>query len=188
MSEVSRDGSPGGMAGATAVDPSALRWLVLSFGVIVLDQVTKALIVARFELFERIEALPILEITRLHNRGAAFSFLANASGWQHYFFVGLASLVSVGIVWWLSRLRFGADRLLALGLALILGGAVGNVIDRLMHGHVIDFIHFHWRQQWYFPAFNFADTAITIGAALLILDSFLETRRAPRPADAGGNG
>ncbi|MFO0333710.1 MAG: signal peptidase II [Pseudomonadota bacterium] len=176
------------MAGATAVDPSALRWLVLSFGVIVLDQVTKALIVARFELFERIEALPILEITRLHNRGAAFSFLANASGWQHYFFVGLASLVSVGIVWWLSRLRFGADRLLALGLALILGGAVGNVIDRLMHGHVIDFIHFHWRQQWYFPAFNFADTAITIGAALLILDSFLETRRAPRPADAGGNG
>lgn len=162
----------------STLDPSALRWLWLSLGVIALDQVTKALIVAKFQLFERIDVLPILELTRLHNYGAAFSLLHDAGGWQHYFFVSLALLVSVGIAVWLSRLRFRANAMLGSGLALILGGAVGNVIDRLMHGHVVDFIHFHWYERWYFPAFNVADTAITIGAGLLILDSLLESRRA----------
>jgi signal peptidase II len=168
----------GGVAG---LDGSALRWLWLSLGVLVLDQLTKALIVAKFELYERIDVLPILEMTRLHNYGAAFSLLHDAGGWQHYFFVSLALLVSVGITVWLSRLRFRANAMLGSGLALILGGALGNVIDRLMHGHVVDFIHFHWYERWYFPAFNVADTAITIGAGLLILDSLLESRRAATP-------
>jgi signal peptidase II len=159
-------------------DGSALRWLWLSLGVLVLDQLTKALIVAKFRLYERIDVLPVLEITRLHNYGAAFSLLHDAGGWQHYFFVSLALLVSVGLVVWLGRLRFRANAMLASGLALILGGALGNVIDRLIHGHVVDFIHFHWYERWYFPAFNVADTAITIGAGLLILDSLLESRRA----------
>jgi signal peptidase II len=152
-------------------------WLLVSIAVIAVDQITKAAIVASFQLFERVDVLPILEITRLHNTGAAFSMLHDAGGWQHYFFVALALLVSAGIAWWLGRLRFRANALLASGLALILGGALGNVIDRLVHGHVVDFIHFHWGQQWYFPAFNVADTAITIGAGLLILDSLLESRR-----------
>lgn len=167
-----------------APDSSALRWLWLSAGVIVVDQVTKAVIVATFREFERIELLPIFEITRLHNTGAAFSMLHDAGGWQHYFFVVLATGVSVGIAWWLSKLRFRANRWLAAGLALIAGGAVGNVIDRLMHGHVVDFLHFHWYESWYFPAFNVADTAITIGAGLLILDSLLESRRSAREPGA----
>jgi signal peptidase II len=174
----------GAGAGAGVVagpDASALRWLWLSLGVLVLDQLTKALIVAKFQLYERVDVLPILEITRLHNYGAAFSLLHDAGGWQHYFFVSLALLVSVGLAVWLGRLRFRANAMLASGLALILGGALGNVIDRLIHGHVVDFIHFHWYERWYFPAFNVADTAITIGAGLLILDSLLESRRAATP-------
>jgi signal peptidase II len=127
----------------------------------------------------------VLEITRLHNKGAAFSFLSEASGWQHYLFLALAALVSLGIVVWLLRLRTPGNALLASGLALILGGAVGNAVDRLLRGHVVDFIHVHWFERWYFPAFNVADSAITVGAGLLILDSLLESRRARRssPAD-----
>ena len=166
---------------AAAPSTTAARWLWLSALVIALDQASKALIVAQFELFERRALLPVLEITRLHNKGAAFSFLSDASGWQHYLFLALAGLVSVGIVVWLLRLRSPGSAVLASGLALILGGAVGNAIDRLLRGHVIDFIHFHWLERWYFPAFNVADTAITVGAGLLILDSLLESRRARGP-------
>jgi signal peptidase II len=164
--------------------PRAVRWLWLSAVVIALDQAAKALVVSRLELFERRPLLPVLELTRLHNKGAAFSFLSDASGWQHYLFLALAAVVSAGIVVWLLRLKAQHSALLASGLALVLGGAVGNAIDRLARGHVIDFIHFHWFERWYFPAFNVADCAITIGAALLILDSLLESRRA-RPAGAG---
>ena len=171
-------------AGMGSGDSSALRWLWLSALVIGIDQASKAYIVARFELFERREWLPVLEITRLHNRGAAFSFLNDASGWQKYFFVALALAVSVGIVVWLSRLTLARSVLLGSGLSLILGGAVGNVIDRVSRGYVVDFIHVHWYSSWYFPAFNVADSSITVGAALLILDSLLESRRA-RPAEAG---
>ena len=170
---------------AQVVAPSALRWLGLSGVVIALDQATKALIVARLELFERRAWLPVLEVTRLHNRGAAFSFLNEASGWQRYFFVTLAAAVSTGIVIWLARLKLAGNRLVAGGLALILGGAVGNVIDRLMRGYVVDFIHFHWFETWYFPAFNVADSAITVGAAVLILDSLLESRRAQTSPPGG---
>jgi signal peptidase II len=159
----------------------AIRWLWLSALVIALDQASKAVVVARFELFERLALLPVLELTRLHNKGAAFSFLSDASGWQHYLFLLLAALVSVGIVIWLLRLRPPGNTLLAAGLALILGGALGNAVDRLVRGYVVDFIHFHWFERWYFPAFNVADTAITVGAGLLILDSLLEARRARAP-------
>lgn len=162
----------------SAVAPrSAVRWLWLSAAVIALDQASKMLIVARFQEFERLPLLPaLLEFTRLHNRGAAFSFLSTASGWQQYLFLALAAVVSIGIVIWLSRLRGPGVVRLAAGLALIAGGALGNAIDRVARGFVVDFIHVHWREVWYFPAFNVADSAITIGAALLILDSLLDAR------------
>jgi signal peptidase II len=155
---------------------TAAIWLVLSAGVVLADQLSKSYIAQHFGEFEFITLLPILEITRMHNVGAAFSFLASASGWQRWVFIGLAGVVSLGIVVWLLRLRRGAHSLLACGLALVLGGALGNVIDRIRLGHVIDFIHFHWDRA-YFPAFNVADSAITVGAACLLLDALLEGRR-----------
>jgi signal peptidase II len=155
---------------------SAAIWLVLSAVVVLADQLSKSYIAQHFGEFEFITVLPILEITRMHNVGAAFSFLASASGWQRWVFIGLAGVVSLGIVVWLLRLRRGAHSLLACGLALVLGGALGNVIDRIRLGHVIDFIHFHWDRA-YFPAFNVADSAITVGAACLLLDALLEGRR-----------
>ena len=157
---------------------TAAIWLVLSAVVVLADQLSKSYIAQHFGEFEFITMLPILEITRMHNVGAAFSFLASASGWQRWVFIGLAGVVSLGIVVWLLRLRRGAHSLLACGLALVLGGALGNVIDRIRLGHVIDFIHFHWDRA-YFPAFNVADSAITVGAACLLLDALLEGRRKP---------
>jgi len=149
-------------------------WLWLSLVVIVLDQATKFLVTRFFELYERVEVLPVLDFTLLHNTGAAFSLLADAPGWQRWFFIGLAGAVSVLLVVWIWRTPRG-EKLLPLALALILGGAVGNVIDRIVHGYVVDFIHAHWGDA-YFPAFNIADSAITIGAVLLILDAFREKR------------
>lgn len=161
-----------------------LRLLPLAFVIVVLDQATKLWIERRFALYEVVTVLPVLDITRLHNTGAAFSFLAGASGWQRWFFIALAVAVSAGIVVWLARIRERTQYWLALGLALILGGALGNVIDRARHGFVIDFIHVHWERA-YFPAFNVADSAITIGAGLVLLDAFLESRRAARRAAPG---
>ncbi len=160
-----------------------LRWLWLAVAIILADQVTKTLIVRNFELYEILDWWPILEITRLHNTGAAFSLLAGASGWQRWFFVGLATVVSCGIIYWLWRMPRNAPVWLPAGLALVMGGALGNVVDRLLHGHVVDFLHFHW-EGWYFPAFNLADTAITIGAGLLILDALLEGRRSRAQREA----
>jgi signal peptidase II len=157
----------------------ALRWTSLALLVILLDQLTKALVATKIHLFETVPLLPFLELTQLHNEGAAFSVLAGASGWQRWFFVALACLVSLAILLWLRQIDPRRQRTLAAGLAMILGGAIGNVIDRLLHGHVIDFIHFHWK-SWEFPAFNVADSSITVGAALLILDAVFESRRARR--------
>lgn len=151
-------------------------FLLLSAFVVLGDQVSKTYITRHFSEFEFMRVLPILDITRLHNVGAAFSFLASASGWQRWFFIALALGVSIAITTWLFRLPKGARALLAVGLALVLGGAIGNVIDRIRFGHVIDFIHFHWDQA-YFPAFNVADSAITVGAACLLLDAFLDRKR-----------
>ena len=156
----------------------AVAWLLLSACVVLADQVSKAYITRHFMEFEFIRILPILDITRMHNVGAAFSFLASASGWQRWLFIGLAGVVSIGIIVWLIRLPRGAHALLAAGLALVLGGALGNVIDRIRLGHVIDFIHFHWNGA-YFPAFNVADSAITVGAACLLLDALFEGKRKP---------
>ena len=129
----------------------------------------------------------MLDFTLLHNTGAAFSMLAGASGWQRWFFIGLAGVVSVMLIVWIWRIPRG-EKLLPLALALILGGAIGNVIDRIWHGYVVDFIHAHWGEA-YFPAFNIADSAITIGAALLILDAFRERGQAAgQGAGDGGQG
>jgi signal peptidase II len=155
---------------------SAAAWLFLSAVVVVIDQLTKSYIAQHFGEYEFVRILPVLDITRMHNVGAAFSFLASASGWQRWVFIGLAVTVSIGIIIWLARLPRTANRLLACGLALVLGGAVGNVIDRIRLGFVIDFIHFHWDRA-YFPAFNVADSAITVGAACLLLDALMEGKR-----------
>jgi signal peptidase II len=154
----------------------AAAWLLLSACIVLADQLSKAYITRHYGEFEFTSVLPILDITRMHNVGAAFSFLASASGWQRWLFIGLAVSVSVAIIVWLCRLPRGSHSLLAGGLALVLGGALGNLIDRIRLGHVIDFIHFHWDRA-YFPAFNVADSAITVGAACLLLDALLDSRR-----------
>jgi signal peptidase II len=154
----------------------AASWLLLSVFVVLADQVSKSYIAWHYLEFEFIRVLPVLDITCMHNVGAAFSFLASASGWQRWVFIGLAVVVSIGITVWLFRLPRGTHALLSAGLALVLGGAVGNVIDRIRLGYVIDFIHFHWDRA-YFPAFNVADSAITVGAACLLLDALLESKR-----------
>jgi signal peptidase II len=154
----------------------ASNWLWVGVLAMALDQWTKYLITENLEEFERIILLPVFELMRLHNEGAAFSFLSDASGWQRWLFVGLGVVVSSVILVWLRRLPARGQNLLAAGLSLVLGGALGNVIDRVLWGHVIDFIRVHYKEH-YFPAFNVADTAITIGAALLILDNLIEYDR-----------
>jgi signal peptidase II len=155
---------------------SGWRWLWLSVLLIVADQASKGWIETHYELGEFTPVFFWLDITRLHNPGAAFSFLADAGGWQRWFFSILAVVVSVALLVWLRTLHGRRDLVLALALALVLSGAIGNVIDRFEHGYVIDFIHVHW-QQAYFPAFNIADAAITVGAILLIYDAFADWRR-----------
>jgi len=153
----------------------SLPFLGLSVAVVAVDQLTKFLIERHLALFESVSVLPVLEITRLHNTGAAFSFLADEAGWQRWLFTALAIIVSIVLALWLRRIPAYA-RVLATAVALILGGAIGNVIDRVRLGHVIDFIYAHWDRH-YFPAFNVADSAICVGAGLLLLDTWLSGRR-----------
>jgi signal peptidase II len=155
---------------------SGWRWLPLSFALILFDQWTKAWIERHYELGEYTPVFFWLDIIRLHNPGAAFSFLADAGGWQRWFFTIFAVGVSAMLVVWLRKVRLKTEPILAIALALVLSGAVGNVIDRIEHGYVVDFIHVHW-QGAYFPAFNIADSAITIGAILLLWDAFADWRR-----------
>ncbi len=155
---------------------SGWRWLPLSFALVVFDQWTKGWIERHYELGEYTPVFSWLDIIRLHNPGAAFSFLADAGGWQRWFFTIFAVGVSVMLVVWLRKVRLTTEPILAIALALVLSGAVGNVIDRIEHGYVVDFIHVHW-QQAYFPAFNIADSAITIGAIILLWDAFADWRR-----------
>lgn len=151
------------------------RWLPVAMLVIALDQLTKSWIVHHFANGETRTLLPVLSITLRFNPGAAFSMLADASGWQRWLFTGLAVAVGVGIIAWLHRLDARRQWLLACSLSLILAGAVGNLIDRLRLGHVIDFVVVHWKDA-YFPAFNVADSAITVGAILMLLDAWVGGR------------
>ena len=155
-----------------STDLGASRWLWLAVTIVILDQWTKSLIMDRFDEFDSVTLLPMLDFMRIHNPGAAFSFLSDASGWQRWMFTGLGIGASTVICVWLIKLPSRGQALLAVSLAFIMGGALGNVIDRILWGHVIDFIRVHY-QQWFFPAFNVADSAITLGAALLILDTLL---------------
>jgi signal peptidase II len=171
-----RPGKGKRMGAASGPSGRLLPWLALALIGVLLDQLTKLLVLRRFSLGER---LPVIEgwldLTLVYNTGAAFSFLATAGGWQRWFFVGVALFASVAILWMLAR--HGQQRLFGLSLSLILSGAIGNVIDRLAYGKVVDFVLVHWQERWFFPAFNVADAAITIGAVLLILDELLRVRR-----------
>lgn len=156
--------------------PQNAVWLALTVFAVVLDQWTKRLAETHLIFHEPVPVMPMLNWTLAYNKGAAFSFLSNAGGWQQYFFIALASVMSVIFAVWLLRL---SPKLIVLpmALALILGGAVGNLIDRIDLGHVIDFIHVYWNDS-HFPIFNIADCAITLGAILLLVDSFfLESKR-----------
>ena len=154
-----------------------LRWLSISLVVLAVDLWTKSLAENALHLYQRIEVLSFFNFTLAYNSGAAFSFLADAGGWQRWFFTAIALLASVVIVGWLLKLR--GERMVAIALALILGGALGNLWDRVTLGHVVDFLDFHWA-GYHFPAFNIADSAITVGAVLLIIDMFVgQNKSAP---------
>jgi signal peptidase II len=158
------------------VRPNALSWLGLSALVVILDQATKALVLSSLPEFQPIPVIDgFWNWYRTYNTGAAFSFLSDASGWQKYFFVVLAAGVSGLLAWWLARTPRGEWRT-ALPFALVIGGAVGNVIDRLLHGHVVDFIQWYW-QDHYWPAFNVADSAIVAGAIGIALFGLLQGNR-----------
>jgi signal peptidase II len=160
---------------------SLLPWLALSLVVILVDQFTKVLILGYYQLGDSHPVTSFFNIVRVHNHGAAFSFLANSGGWQRWLFTGIGVAAALLIVWLLKS--HAGQKLFAFALACILGGALGNVIDRLLYGYVVDFLDFHW--HWldlifpggHFPAFNVADSAITIGATCLILDELLRVRR-----------
>ena len=151
-----------------------LHWLGLAFIILIADQFTKVLILGYYHLGDSTYVTSFFNVVRVHNSGAAFSFLAGASGWQRWFFT-VIGFVAAGVIVWMLKSHPG-QRLFSFAMACILGGAIGNVIDRLLYGYVIDFLDFHWR-SWHFPAFNVADAAITVGAACLILDELLRVRR-----------
>ena len=160
---------------------SLALWLALSALVVVLDQYTKQLILGNYQLGDSTYVTSFFNIVRAHNTGAAFSFLAGAGGWQRWFFVALAVAASLFIVWMLRS--HSGQKLFSFALACILGGAIGNVIDRVVHGYVVDWLDFHWAflsglfHGGHFPAFNIADAGISVGAVALLLDELLRVRR-----------
>jgi signal peptidase II len=153
---------------------SLLGWLGWATLLLVADQFTKVLILGYYQLGDSTQITTFFNIVRVHNSGAAFSFLANAGGWQRWFFTAIGIGAALLMVWMLKN--HAGQKLFAFAIASILGGAVGNVIDRVLYGYVVDFLDFHWA-GWHFPAFNVADSAISIGAACLILDELLRVRR-----------
>ncbi len=161
---------PKGMAGL-----GQLKWLWLTLFVLVLDQASKQWFENNLSLYEQIVIIPdLFSWTLAYNRGAAFSFLADETGWQRWFFALIAVVASSVLLVWLKRLQ-SHERWVGIALALVLGGALGNLYDRVVLGHVVDFILVHWKTQWYFPAFNVADSAITVGAIMLILDMLMNS-------------
>jgi signal peptidase II len=153
---------------------SLWQWLGLAFIILLVDQFTKVLIIGYYHLGDSTYVTSFFNVVRVHNFGAAFSFLSDASGWQRWFFTALGFIAAAVIVWMLKS--HSAQKLFSFAMACILGGAIGNVVDRLAYGYVVDFLDFHWRGM-HFPAFNVADSAITIGAACLILDELLRVRK-----------
>ena len=158
----------------SGADTSLMLWLGLALAIVLLDQFSKWLILGSYQLGDSTFITSFFNIVRVHNTGAAFSFLANESGWQRWFFTGLG-VVATGFITYLLRAH-AAQKLFCLALSCIMGGAIGNVVDRMMHGYVVDFFDFHVRNM-HFPAFNVADAAITIGAILLILDELRRVRK-----------
>jgi signal peptidase II len=162
--------------------PSLWFWLALAAIVILADQVTKTLIIGWFQLGDVRPVTDFFNIVRAHNKGAAFSFLADAAGWQRWFFTALGLVASAFIVWMLKS--YPTQKLFCFSMTMIMGGALGNVVDRLMHGYVVDFLQFRFSllepifPGGYFPSFNIADSAITLGAVCLIVDELLRVRRA----------
>ena len=152
-----------------------LPWLGLALIIFIADQFTKVLILGYYQLGDATYVTSFFNVVRVHNSGAAFSFLANAGGWQRWFFTGIGIAATIFIVWMLRA--HAGQKLFSFALSCILGGAVGNVVDRLLHGYVVDFLDFHYA-GWHFPAFNIADSAITIGAICLILDELRRVRKA----------
>ena len=153
------------------------RGLWIAVAVLLLDQATKLIALAKLALHESVALAPFLNLTLVYNKGAAFGFLSSASGWQNLFFIGVALVACVVILYLLRRLGDN-DRLLAVALMLVLGGAIGNLLDRLLYGHVVDFVDVYFR-GWHWPAFNVADSAITIGAVLIALDALGIGKRSP---------
>ncbi len=153
---------------------AVLPWLGLALLILIADQFTKVLILGYYKLGDATHVTSFFNVVRVHNAGAAFSFLANAGGWQRWFFTGIGLAAALFIVWMLKS--HAGQKLFSFALACILGGAIGNVIDRSLYGYVVDFLDFHCA-GWHFPAFNIADSAITIGAVCLILDELLRVRR-----------
>ena len=169
------------MARSTSGAPSLALWLGLALLVIVADQLTKTLILGQFQLGDVRPVTSWFNLVRVHNTGAAFSFLAGASGWQRWFFIGLGIVATVFIVWMLKR--HPSQKLFCFAVTMIMGGAIGNVVDRALHGYVVDFLQFRFAvlepvfRGGYFPSFNVADSAITLGAVLLIVDELRRVRR-----------
>ena len=149
-------------------------WLAWAVVILIADQISKTLILNNYRLGDSTFITSFFNIVRAHNTGAAFSFLSDAGGWQRWLFTGIGVAATIFIVWQLRA--HPGQKLFSFALSSILGGAVGNVVDRLMHGYVVDFLQFHYA-GWYFPSFNLADSAITVGAACLILDELLRVRR-----------
>lgn len=162
-----------------------MMWYRVALLVVISDQLTKRMVEMKLKFQPPVELLPILEFGYAENRGAAFSFLHDAGGWQRWFFAAIALVVGVGIAIWMARLKREQNLLLA-SLALVLGGAIGNLIDRVRYGYVVDFIAAHWGDH-YFPSFNVADTAITIGAGLMLLDMFLNPHHHDSKASSKSN-
>ena len=169
----------------TSTNARFITWMVVAFVVMIADQVTKWAVIEWVALYDKVPVNSFINLTHQRNTGAAFSFLANAGGWQRWFFVVLASGVSLAIVVWLWRIRNQGHVVLAAGLAFVLGGAVGNLIDRIALGYVTDFIQV-WFGSWAFPSFNVADAGISVGAAFLIIDALFFSGREQQAGDGKG--
>ncbi|GDY27791.1 MULTISPECIES: signal peptidase II [unclassified Agarivorans] len=163
---------------ANKTSSTGLRWLWLSVVVFALDQITKLAIAKTFDLYERVEVTPFFNLVSVRNYGAAFSFLSDAGGWQRWFFTAIAIFVSGLLLWWMKKTPAN-QKWQAIAYALVLGGAIGNVVDRVVFGYVIDFLDFYVG-SYHWPSFNVADSAICVGAVLLVLDSIFS----PQPKDA----